>query len=280
MADRATIGNVEVQVFVDATPPAFEPNQFFPEVPLEAWEPHRKECLDADGKFRTNFCFFVLRSQGRVVLVDTGLGPGPFERLGGARGELMTKLQGAGINPQDVETVVITHLHGDHIGWNVTTESDTPRATFPRARYLIPRGDWEHFTKPEVLENTPAVKANAVPLQDLGVMELVDGDHAVTPEISTLATPGHTPGHLSVVITSQGQRGVVVGDLFHSAAQVTEPDWCAGADMDKDLARRTRHATLDRLEGEGFTVAAGHLLINTNIGKLVRVEGRRYWQAL
>ena len=278
-ATRTTVGNVEVLALVDVTPPPFEPNQFFPEVPLEAWAPYRDRYL-VDGKFQTNFSFFVLRSGGRVVLVDTGLGPGPHQRFGGITGQLMSGLKGVGVQPEDVSAVVITHLHGDHIGWNVTQEGGRPRPTFPRARYYVPRGDWEHFTRPEVLENTPPVKANAVPLKDLGVLELVEGDYAVTEEISTLATPGHTPGHLSVVVSSGGQRAMVVGDLFHSAVQVTEDAWCAGADMDKPLARKTRREVLERLEREGFVVAAGHLVLGTSIGKVVRDKGRRSWQAL
>ena len=280
MSDRATVGNVEILAFVDATPPPFETTQFFPGVSQEQWVPYKKDYLTPEGKFQTNFGFFILRSRGNIVLVDTGLGAGPHERMGGIRGALMDKLKSAGIKPEDVNSVVITHLHGDHIGWNVTQVGGKPKATFPKAKYYIPRGDWEHFTKPDILANTPAVKTNAVPLQELGVMELVGDNAKITPELTTLFTPGHTPGHISLLISSQGQKGCIVGDLFHSAAQVTESNWLAGADMDKELARRTRNTVLERLEKEGCIVAAGHLLINKNIGKVVRLQGRRLWQVI
>ena len=218
MADRATIGNVQIKVFVDVAPPPFETTRFFADVPPQAWAPH-KQWLDEDGKFRTNFCFFLLRSSGKTVLVDTGLGPGPHERFGGATGQLMAKLTAEGVKPEDVDAVAITHLHGDHVGWNVQTQQGgAARPTFPRARYYIPRGDYEHFRK----ENpTYAPLAQVAPLLERGVGELVGGDFAVTPELTTLFAPGHTPGHLCVLIISAGHKGIIVGDLWLSPAQVT-----------------------------------------------------------
>ena len=279
MADRATVGNVEIQAFVDFSPPPFEPNHFFPEVPLEAWGPH-KEHLNADGRFQTNFCFFLLRSQGQTILADTGLGAGPVADFGGARGSLMDHLQGAGVKPEDVDKVYITHIHPDHVGWNITLDGNSPRPTFPRARYLIPRGDWDFFRQTDMQEQNPCIKTSVLPLLDLGVMDLVDGDHAITSELSILNTPGHTPGHTSLLITSQGRRGMVLGDVAHSPAQVEEVNWNCGFDGQADLARQTRAQIMDRLEKEDITLAAGHFLFPNNIGKVIRGDGRRYWQPL
>lgn len=280
MADRMTIGSVEVRAFADVVPPPMDPAQFFPDVTADDWAPHRADHLTPEGRIPLNMGFFLVRSSGSTILVDTGLGPGPHAGFGGISGGLMEGLRTAGVGPDDVDVVFITHLHGDHIGWNVAMEGDRPRARFPRARYLVPRGDWEHFSRPEVLESQPAVQANVVPLHELGVMDLVGGGHAITPEVSALDTPGHTPGHLSIVIASGGEKGIVLGDLLHSSAQFTEPEWCAGADMDKPTARKSRRETLDRLEQEGFKIAAGHLRVESNLGTLVRVEGRRLWRLL
>ncbi len=281
MAERAKVGKVEILAFVDVAPPPFKPNQFYPDVPLSAWEPYKKEHLDENGNFRTNFGFFALRCPSGIVLVDTGLGPGPHGWINGARGQLMERLQGAGIRPEDVKGVVITHFHSDHTGWTLTYQGERPRATFPRARYYLPKGDWDYFTRPDILSQSPEeVKTKVLPLKELGVMELVGDGYSITPELTVLATPGHTPGHISVLISSQGEKGMVVGDVFHGTIQVTEPGWCAGFDMDKPLARQTRLAILDRLEKEGMTVAAGHLPLGRNIGKVVTLQGRRYWKAL
>ena len=149
MVDNITVGNVSVAVVLDAAPPPFEPNQFYPDIPLEAWEPYTEDDhLDENGKFRTNFCTWVLRSTGQTVLVDTGLG----------NGRLIDNLEAVGVTPDEVSSVVITHLHGDHIGWNVTDG----KATFPNARYLIPRGDWEYFTKNDIPD---PLRENVAPLE-------------------------------------------------------------------------------------------------------------------
>lgn len=154
------------------------------------------------------------------------------------------------------------------------------RPTFPRARCYLPKGEWVLFTRSEVLSSQSAVQRNALPSQAMGCQELVGDGHSVTPFATTLSTPDHTPGHLSVIISSGGEKAVIAGDLFHSSVQVTEADWCSGADMDKDTARRSRHAALDHLESEGFPLAAGHLPVGTSIGKIACVRGRRYWQSL
>lgn len=276
MADKATIGNVQVRVFLDAAPPPFETTRFFPDVSPEGWAPYR-QWLDENGKFRTNFCFFLVRSSGKTVLVDTGLGPGPHERFGGATGQLMARLTAEGVKPEDVNAVVITHLHGDHVGWNVLQQGGTPKPTFPRARYYIPRGDYEHFSK---TNPTYAPLAQVTPLVQAGVAELVGGDFVVTPELTTLATPGHTPGHLSVLISSAGQKGIIVGDLYHNPVQVTEMDWCAGADMSKDDARRSRKAATQRMAQENMTVAASHFVQPISIGRVIMLSGRTAWKSL
>ena len=279
MTDQVKIGNVTVTAMADFTPPAFPTAQFFPDVPEDAWRPYRR-WLNPQGQFQTNFCFFALRSPGGLVLVDTGLGPGPHEMIGGARGRLLEWFQIKGFSVDQVQAVVITHLHLDHMGWNVTMEGETPRPTFPNAKYYLPKGDWDHFTKPEILENNPAVRGSAMPLQDLGVLELVEGDYAVTPEITTVATPGHTPGHLSVLISSQGEQAMVLGDVMHSPAQITELEWCAGADLDKETSRKSRRSVVERAERDGVVLAVGHFLMEKNIGKVITREGRRMWQVL
>ena len=280
MTNYATVGNVEIRAVSDVVPPPMAPIELFPDVPANAWEVYRAQHLTPEGNLPMHMGHFLLRSEGRIILVDTGLGPGPHQNFGGGTGKLLEQMEDVGVPREAVDVVIITHLHPDHIGWNITTEGGRTRPTFPKAQYLIPRIDWEHFTHPAVLPDHPVVQACAVPLQGLGVMELVGDGHAVTAEITVLHAPGHTPGHLCVLINSHGQQGIVVGDLVHSSVQFTEADWCSRADMDKSAARRSRHALLDRLEQEGFVVAAGHLAANANIGRVVRLQGCRQWRGL
>ena len=279
MPDRITVGNVDILAFLDMVPPPYEPTNFFPDVPLSAWDPYSADHLE-DGQLQLYFGCFALRTRGQVVMVDTGVGPGPHASHGNRRGDMLNKLALRGISPEDVTMVVHTHLHYDHVGWNVTWEGSRPRATFPNARYLVPRSDWEYSTAPAVLEKATHIKESVLPLKKLGVMDLIEGEQTVSDEISTVPTPGHTPGHINVIVSSQGQKAVVVGDVFHSKVQVQEPGWCPGVDVDAALGTRSREALLAQMEQEGFIAAAGHFKPEEQFGRVIRLQGRRYWQVL
>ena len=111
-------------------------------------------------------------------------------------------------------------------------------------------------------------------------MDIIDPGHVITSEVTTLHTPGHTPGHICVMINSQGQSGAVVGDVFHMSVQIEHPDWCAGVDLDKPTGQHSREQLLERSEQEGMIIAAGHFGVDDHFGRVVRVEGKRYWQVL
>jgi glyoxylase-like metal-dependent hydrolase (beta-lactamase superfamily II) len=113
----------------------------------------------------------------------------------------------------------------------------------------------------------------------MGLVEFMEGEHTLTRELSALPTPGHTPGHMSILITSQGERALILGDAAHNPAQVLETDWVSRADMDPEQTKITRRALMERLEREGTVVAAGHFPA-PGFGKIVRLQGRRYWQVL
>jgi glyoxylase-like metal-dependent hydrolase (beta-lactamase superfamily II) len=274
---------------MDMVPPPRPPEGMFPAVPREAWGPY-EDTLE-NGQFQLYYCSFVLRSKGITIAVDTGMGPGPHPSRGNVTGNLDKAIRPLLLSPDqvgntsvsafaEVNIVAHSHLHADHVGWNIGYAGGSPTPNFPNARYLVPRLDWEHFTKPEVLKTAPQVEEQVVPLQGFGLMDLIDGEHNITDEITTLHSPGHTPGHQVVLIHSQGEKAMVMGDVLHSKAQVNEPSWTAGVDTDKEASVRSRNAVLDLAEREGYTVAAGHFHPIDHIGKVVRLEGRRYWQAL
>ena len=192
----------------------------------------------------------------------------------------MEQLASHGLGPDDVDVVALTHLHQDHVGWNLTGQGDAVRPTFPRARYLVPRGDWDYFTEPEAMNDAPYMAESVMPLEGLGIMELIEGEHQITPEITTLPTPGHTPGHVCIMITSEGQKGLVTGDVLTTPVQVIETGWGGWVDIDKAQSARTREALVERLEREEFIVAAGHFRPKQHFGRIVRLQDRRYWQAL
>ena len=109
-----------------------------------------------------------------------------------------------------------------------------------------------------MLPTAPHVSQSVIPLDDLGLVEFIDDGHSVTDEITTLETPGHTPGHQVILVSSGGERAAIVGDLIHNPVQIHEPDWCAFVDTSPEDTRRSRRAFMDRAEGEEMIVAAGH----------------------
>ncbi|MGD9889759.1 MAG: MBL fold metallo-hydrolase [Dehalococcoidia bacterium] len=226
--------------------------------------------LTDTGEVLLNFGCYVIQADGRTVLVDTGWGPG-------LQGRLLDELSAAGIRPDAIDAIIFTHLHGDHIGWNIVRDGDESRARFARARYLVPEADWHHYrAQPE----PPALfREQIIPLESLGVMDLIGGEYVLSPSITTVATPGHTPGHLSVAITSGGEHGFVLGDIVISAIDAQETDWTNAFDWDKELARQTRRAVVERLERDHALVAASHLP-NPGFGRIVRRDGQRRWEAV
>lgn len=278
MPDNIRVGNVDIVAVLDMVPPPRAPSMMFPTTSAQDWESHQ-DALE-DGQLQLYYLHFFLRSQGKTIMVDTGMGPGPHPDRGNRTGDLINQLKIKGVDTADVDIVAHTHLHGDHVGWNIDYTNSQPAPTFPKARYLVPRLDWEHFTQPDVIGTAPQVTNSVIPLQGMGLMDLVDSEYNITDEVKTLSTPGHTPGHMVIVITSQGEKAMVVGDLLHNKAQVERPDWTAGVDTDKEASRLNRESILDQAEQEGYVIAAGHFHPNDHIGKVMRLEGKRFWHIL
>ncbi|HLA18270.1 MAG TPA: MBL fold metallo-hydrolase [Dehalococcoidia bacterium] len=272
---RVNVGNVEIVALLD-TPMEFDWAMFFPNNPRSDFDPYAgtyPESYAASGKFATNAQCYALRSRGKTVLVDTGLGPGPIAFLGGIRGNLVGDMRAKGVPPDSVDVVVFTHLHGDHVGWSLTADG---APTFPNARYYVPQGDWDFFS--QALSANPQM-GQILPLKDLGVLELFSGEIALTEEVTTYPTPGHTPGHTSLMVSSSGERALIAGDLAHHPAQVERSEWCSGFDGDPAKAIDSRGKAFDLVEADGLLTAMCHFP-QPGFGKLVRLEGKRVFQAL
>jgi glyoxylase-like metal-dependent hydrolase (beta-lactamase superfamily II) len=288
---KLLVGNVEVLALTDSEGDfPFPLSQLFPHVPAAAWEPFRQrypELFSGPDTWHNHYGCYLLRSQGRTILVDTGIGskatnPGMVNALaGGVDGRLMAELQAAGVRPEDVDTVFFTHLHPDHVGWNLTQRGAVAMAPFPRAKYVIHQADWETFKKPEIRNSFPFQywEETLGPLETLGVLDLLSGERALTGEITAIPTPGHTPGHMSLAIVSGGQRALIMGDVAIHPAQVTETEWAVIFEMDQVLAAQIRRQVFDRIEAEHATLVACHFPA-PGFGHLVRVQGRRSWQGL
>jgi glyoxylase-like metal-dependent hydrolase (beta-lactamase superfamily II) len=195
-----------------------------------------------------------------VVLVDTGVGgPGaPGASWIGTPGRLPGELAGAGVDPDEVDLVVLTHLHLDHIGWNLAWDAGRPRPRFGGARYLVQRADWERFAREGDDDDRAAFERCVRPLRDLGALELLDGDRALSAELSLLHTPGHTPGSQSLLVRSGGAALLLWGDAANHPAQVDQPAWGPGSDLQPAAARATRRRLLGLLEAEGAWLGPAH----------------------
>jgi glyoxylase-like metal-dependent hydrolase (beta-lactamase superfamily II) len=265
---QVTVGSATIVALSDTEQPYGALN-VYPEATEESLAVYR-EHLTAEGEVLLNFGCYLIRADGHTVLVDTGWGPS-------FNGRLMEELAAAGTHVGDVDAIVFTHLHGDHIGWNVVEDGDELRPRFPRARYLVPEADWQHYRAQP--EPSALFKSQVAPLEALGVMDLVGGDYALSASVTTVATPGHTPGHLSIAVTSGGEHGFILGDVVISPIDSQAPHWVNRFDWDRELGTRTRHAVLDRLERDRALVGASHFP-KPGLGRFVRVAGRFAWQPL
>ena len=265
-----TVGRVEISALTDIEGAFFRLDQIFPGVMEDQWEPylHRYPWAFANREtLRGRVGSYVLRSDGGTVLVDTGVGPQAM----GAGGKLLVELENAGVHPEDVDTVFLTHLHGDHLGWSVKPDGEP---VFPEARYVTQAAEWKI--------SAPYLGRAVTGLDDLGVLELLDGEEPVGEELTAIPTPGHSPGHSSLLVSSDGEQALVSGDTIVHPAQATEPTWNVHFDLDKEQAARTREMLLAWLEADGIIVAAGHIP-GSGFGRVVRdggEPGRRYWLTL
>ena len=277
-SNKITVGNVEITSLSDGIL-EFDLCNFFPAIPEEEWQPYGDH-LTSEHRVRFNLAAFLVRSDGRNILVDTGLGPKPADAPETPWGELLNDFKAHGLSPEDIDMVVMTHLHRDHVGWNLLSQDGKYEATFPNARYWMSQKDWDACHNPDLVRDRfPNAPDCVWPLEELGLMELMDGEYSLTSELTTLPTPGHTPGHMSIRITSQGESALILGDVLHNTVQAHETDWVSRADMDPEQTRITRRSLMEQLEEDGTLVASVHLEA-PGFGRLVRVEGRRYWQPL
>ena len=279
MADETLrVGNVLITSVRDLPWLRGAPSYMWPEVTPEQWEPHR-QWLNAKGNIELHLGAFLIRSSGRTILVDTGIGQRPREGFATNRANLLENLVTLGVQPEDIDIVLISHLHIDHVGWNTIDRDGQPVPTFPRAEYWIRQKEWDFFTSDPDWKDRDFIVDCVLPLKDSPQLKLVDGEHPVTDEIHYYPAPGHTPDHSGLAIISNGERALWMGDGVHHPVQVTETEWEFVLDIDKQQARATRRAFVERAASDNAIFVAAHFP-PPHWGRLVTLESRRYWQPL
>jgi glyoxylase-like metal-dependent hydrolase (beta-lactamase superfamily II) len=239
------------------------------------------EFATADGMLRLRIQLLVVESQGRRIAVDTCVGNDKdrtVEFFHHMQLPFLAQLEDAGFAPESFDTVVCTHLHQDHVGWNTRLVDGAWVPTFPNARYLFGRVEAEHWDAYGVHEDGDVYGDSVRPVIEAGLADFVEFGHRVTDDVVMEPTPGHSPGHQSVHITSGGAEALITGDVMHNPVQCCEPDWASAFDSDADAARVMRRAVLARYAGTDVLVigthfagpGAGHLVAD---GDAWRLEG-------
>jgi len=270
---KLSIGSIEMTALVDLEQ-AYPAKAVYPKT--EDFAPYAQH-LDAAGAVTLNFASFLVRDGATVLLVDTGWGPEHD-------GRLLFELAEAGVKTGDVTHVLFTHLHGDHTGWNIDRKSGHP--IFSHARHLVPKADWDHYSaqaaEAKKAGSNPRLgsfERDVAPLEPLGLVDLIEGETTISAGLTAIPTPGHTPGHTSVVITSGNERGIVLGDVVITPVDAENPELVNSFDWDNGIALATRKALVERLIADGSLVGASHLPA-PGLGRFVRVDGKQRWQGV
>lgn len=253
-----TIGNVRVAALLDGDQELNHIAEAFPGAPAGELLGYRERYPGVFGVgdgWRLRVHVWLIWHPGSLILFDTGVGPpgAPASEWFAAGGRLMTELGGAGAAPGDVDTVVISHVHDDHIGGTVTAGGEP---AFPSARYVIQRADWDWQQKwaGEEEEDKVIWETLLVPLEHAAVVDLIDGDRELADGVQLHHAPGHTPGHQVIRIASGDRRLLLSADAFNHPAQLARPDWHASSDDEPVRALETRRALLTELEANPGTI--------------------------
>lgn len=276
--DTVSIGSVTIAPLLDA-PVLMNPRHFVPQH-ADAFLAEFGHQADERGLFTMAVTCYLVRSAGKTVLIDTGLGP--RKRPGFPPGRLDEALRSAGLAPGDIDLVVHTHLHIDHVGWNtVEGAGGKPEVFFPRAEFVIQRQEWDYWMAPARLEapGNEHLRDCVEPLRHTGRIRFVNGETALDEHLVFVPTPGHTPGHVAIGVVDGGDRGIIIGDASHHPAQLIHPDWSPAFDVDPVQSAATRDALFERAIAEGLLWFAGHWP-HPGIGRLTLRDGRRVFEPL
>ncbi len=216
-----------------------------------------------EGRLKMSIHSLVVETPSRRIVVDTGLGNDKEGRnvptWNNRNTPYLQTMAAAGFAPESIDTVLCTHLHVDHVGWNTKLVGGNWVPTFANARYLFGRGEYEHWRNHSVEPDKAAVFSDSVkPIVDANKADLIPSDHRLCEEISMIPTPGHSPGHMSILVRSDGEEAVLTGDVAHHPCQMAHLDWSSTADSDPVQSAVTRRELFSRFADRPVLVIGGH----------------------
>ena len=216
-----------------------------------------------EGRLKMSIHTLVVETPSRRIVVDTGLGNDKEGRnvptWNNRKTPFLEIMTAAGFPPDSIDTVLCTHLHVDHVGWNTRLENGRWVPTFEKARYLFGRSEYEYWRDHSAEPDKAAIFHDSVkPIMDAVKADLVASDSRICDELALIPTPGHSPGHMSVQIRSDGEEGLLTGDVAHHPCQMAHLDWSSTADSDPVQSTATRRDLFSRFADRPVLVIGGH----------------------
>ncbi|MDP6708917.1 MAG: MBL fold metallo-hydrolase [Alphaproteobacteria bacterium] len=282
------LGEISLARVLESEGPYAEPTNLLPDATPENLAPHmdwlQPRVFDpATGMLVLAVQSYVVRTRHHTILIDTCVGE-EKERYHNASWNMrrdtryLADLAAMGLAPEDIDFVMCTHLHPDHVGWNTRLVDGRWVPTFPNAKYVFSQTEYDFWEPKAKRDNRKfgdgAIGDSVFPVVEAGQALMVATDHALDDEVWLEPSPGHTPGHVSIRLASGGEEAVMSGDLIHSPIQCAEPDWCTVACFDKDQARATRRAFLEDCAETGRLALTAHFP-SPSIGRFTR-QGEVY----
>ena len=267
-----TIGSATATRIEESYEPNFDATKFFAEWTPKVVDEHRDWMVSnhydaAKGFLKLSIHSWLLKIGGKTILIDTCVGNHkprahrPMWHM--METKYLERLAAAGVRPEDVDLVMCTHLHVDHIGWNTKLENGRWVPTFPNARYVFSKEDYDHYLKLDEDPKTGPVNGGSfrdsvLPVVEAGLTQMVTGAGAIDENLAWEPAPGHTPGTLALKFNSRGQHAMFCGDILHHGIQVYHPDWNSFACADQIMARKSRRKVLEHCAGTGALLMPAH----------------------
>jgi glyoxylase-like metal-dependent hydrolase (beta-lactamase superfamily II) len=236
--------------------------------------------VDERGRLKGLVQAFLIMIADQTIIVDPGVGNGKTRT--GVPGwdnmhtDFLDRLRSTGVEPDEIDFVVNTHLHFDHVGWHTRLVDGVWRPTFPAARYVMSAEEfryWQSTPEHEVADQHAGFSDSVLPVYEAGLVDLVADDHVVTDGVRLMPSPGHTPHHVSVMIESRGQSALIAGDVMHHPCQIAYPDWGA-SDFDGRQAQASRSHLIERFADSDTLIIGTHFA--DPVAGRIRREGRTF----
>jgi glyoxylase-like metal-dependent hydrolase (beta-lactamase superfamily II) len=236
--------------------------------------------MDEQGNLIMSIHALIVDTGSRRIVVDTCIGNDKQRSIPNwtnLQTSFLEDIAAAGYPRESIDTVLCTHLHVDHVGWNTMLVDGHWEPTFTNARYLFGEKEFQYWDSAAEETMNQGVMGDSVrPVVAAGLVDLVEWEHQLCPEIRLEPTPGHTPGHVSVHITSNGEEALITGDCIHHPCQMSRPDWCSSADYDAVQGRQTREALLEKYVGKDILIIGTHFATPT-AGYVKALDDGGFW---